>query len=951
MTYSFINIIAELPRDNEHKAEEMLDALGNPLQKDIAALIKEINRIHFFSMTVVPGDEDTAPFLVFELSVDGDTKSLLDILAQKTGDHFAPVFALAKNYDTAPSLADFWKQHLVETGLGYMDTPGLGHTGTPGMSVDRIHKEADLADTITEIYNKTDRSGAALDILERVREALKEKDVAWAFDPEPAPLLHGEKKGGLIATVISSWPNFVTTYLWPVIIISAVLSALMISPMDGFNLQTLIMAGIEFLLTGFGIFSGLAIIYIAAVYLSLRRLEESDIPDDTPPDHLKMDAIRKREDHAYQNHLAGVSIMKGGKTRQITIRLIFWLIATLATKLYRPGFLGGIGTIHFARWVMIPKTNRLLFFSNFGGSWESYLEDFITKANFGLTGVWSNTIGFPKASNLVFDGASDGDRFKRWARRQQNPTWCWYSAYPDLTTPRIRTNAAIRQGIAGISTETEAKDWLALFGSDVLPRTELQSDNIQAILFGGFGPLPHAACVTIQLPKNKDKARSWLAAIMPKIRFGDERPNADETAMILPIAASGLRKLGLSDEALSGFPHAFITGMAERARILGDIKDNAPSKWLWGGKKSVDAALMIYAPDAQTLKTLQDTETKALEKAGGKVIYTVPLEELPPRGTPIREPFGYVDGVSQPVIRGIGRHKPGTNDLHILEPGEFIMGYPDGLGTYPQTPVIPAILDSHNDLYAAPDAQADQRPDFSNALATASRDLGRDGSYMVIRQLEQDVDGFNGFLEKAAKKMSQGAAGLKVTADWIGAKMVGRWKDGSSLVRNPYKPRTEWDKDAKPDNDFLFGKEDSQGMRCPFGSHIRRSNPRESQDPKSESQIAITNRHRILRAGRVYQEGDKKGLLFVCMNGDIERQFEFIQQTWTNNSTFHGLDKEIDPLFNTHKGQKYSIPMRDGTRCVTGLQNFITTKGGEYFFLPGKQAMKYLSRTQKDSVA
>ena len=95
------------------------------------------------------------------------------------------------------------------------------------------------------------------------------------------------------------------------------------------------------------------------------------------------------------------------------------------------------------------------------------------------------------------------------------------------------------------------------------------------------------------------------------------------------------------------------------------------------------------------------------------------------------------------------------------------------------------------------------------------------------------------------------------------------------------------------------------------------------------------------------KKGDKKGFLFVCLNGDIERQFEFIQQTWTNNPTFHGLDGEVDPLFNAGKNGSCSIPMRDGTRCVKGIQSFITTRGGEYFFLPGRQAMTFLSRGEK----
>ncbi len=942
--HAFINIAAELPREQEQAATQMLDGLGNPLKEPLAGLVREIGRIHFFSITVVPSDEQTPPFLFFELSADGDAHSLIDALATKAGAHFEPVFKLCKSYGSS-SLAAFWKSKLVKTGFGYFDTPGLGHTGTPGMSVERILKEAELSEKATDIFSKTKRKGTALEMLESVREDLrKDKDFEWALTPEAADFLRGEKADGLLSAVLKSWPSFVRTFLWPLFMIGFALALIMVLPVAQMSFGAVVMAALQLLVWTVVTGGLLSLIFAGFVYTRLRTLEESDIPDDSPPDHDKMAQIRAREDHTYQNHLAGVSIIKGGMIRQITLRLIYWLIAVLATNVYRPGFLGAIGTIHFARWVVLPDTNRLLFFSNYGGSWESYLEDFINKANSGLTGVWSNTTGFPKTSNLIFDGASDGDRFKRWARRQQNPTWCWYSGYPHLTTAHIRTNAAIRQGLAGISTETEARDWIMLFGSDVLPRTELQSDNIQALLFGGFGPLPHSACLTLSLPEQADKARQWLKGISAKIRFGDERPRSDETAMILSLSATGLRKLGLGEDEMAGFPHAFVTGMAERARILGDEGESAPSKWLWGGKKKVDAALLVYAPDAQTLQNLIETETKELKDKGGKLVYTLPLKELPPRGAPVREPFGFVDGASQPVIRGIGRHKPGTNDLHILEPGEFILGYPDGLGTYPQTPTVPAIADAHNDLYAAPEIWPQQRPNFSNSLATGVRDLGKDGSYLVIRQLEQDVEGFWSFLNKAAEQLGKGAAGIKVSAEWIGAKMIGRWMDGSSLVRNPYKPATESNPDARPDNDFLFGKEDPQGIRCPFGSHIRRSNPRDSQDPKSEKQIAITNRHRILRAGRIYEDGGKQGLLFVCLNGDIERQFEFIQQTWTVNSAFHGLNEEVDPLFNTGKDGQYSIPMRDGPRCVEGIKSFIATRGGEYFFLPGRQTLTFLTR-------
>jgi Dyp-type peroxidase family len=946
MSHSFINIIAELPRENEQATIDALDALGNPLKEPLAKIIRDINRFHFFSVTVVPSDEETPPYLVFEMSVDGDEKSLLQNLAGKAAAHFEPVFRLAKDYKDSGGLADYFLSHTVKSGFGYFDTPGVGHVGTPGITVDRILKEAELNRAVRVIFNNTPRNGDALDTLERVRDELrKNKEHEWAFTPESALLLNDEKPGNLVLNILKKWPVFIATFLWPFFLIAFVLSALMIIPdvekEDIWLMTALLKTTAMTVMIGVG----LSLAFVVFAYAQLRKLEGSDIADDTPPNHKILTEIRKREDHAYQNHLAGVSIIKTGWVRKLMLRLIFWLVYTAVTTFYRPGFLGSIGTIHFARWLVVPNTNRLLFFSNFGGSWESYLEDFITKSNIGLTGVWSNTIGFPKTTNLLFDGASDGDRFKRWARRQQNPTWCWYTAYPDLTTARIRTNAAIRQGIAGISTETEARDWLSLFGSTVLPREEMQHDNVQGILFGGFGPLPHAACLMLRLPDNVKDAKSWLADISTRITFGDYKPG-DEDAAICALSATGLQKLGLNEDDMATFPHAFAQGMAARARIIGDRGTSAPDQWEWGASdKTVDAALFLYTPDAASLDKLVQAEIDLLMKCGGDVVRKIPLKDLPPKGTPFKEPFGFIDGVSQPIMRGTGKHRPGMRNQHIVEHGEFIMGYPDGLGTYPQTPYVPAIADTANDLYAVPDMWGKQRPDFSNSLATCARDLGRDGSFMVIRQLEQDVDGFKTYTEKAAKQLNEGVCPLNVNARWVAAKMVGRWDDGSSLIRNQYVPATDQNPTARPDNDFLFGKEDPQGLRCPFGSHVRRSNPRESFDPGSEAQLKITNRHRILRAGRAYEENGKNGLMFVCLNADIERQFEFIQQTWSIATTFHGLDSETDPFINDMgDSSRYTIPMQDGARTITGLKSFVTTKGGEYFFVPGVQTLRFLSR-------
>jgi deferrochelatase/peroxidase EfeB len=154
-----------------------------------------------------------------------------------------------------------------------------------------------------------------------------------------------------------------------------------------------------------------------------------------------------------------------------------------------------------------------------------------------------------------------------------------------------------------------------------------------------------------------------------------------------------------------------------------------------------------------------------------------------------------------------------------------------------------------------------------------------------------------------------------------------------------------------PDNDFLFGAEDPQGLRCPLGAHIRRANPRESFDSGSEAQLAITNRHRILRMGRRYRPEARRnpGIFFMCLNADLERQFEFIQQTWLQAPSFHGLMHERDPLIGSrHAGTAppddgYVIPTRERPVRLKSMPEFVKVIGGGYFFLPARSVLRYLA--------
>ena len=251
----------------------------------------------------------------------------------------------------------------------------------------------------------------------------------------------------------------------------------------------------------------------------------------------------------------------------------------------------------------------------------------------------------------------------------------------------------------------------------------------------------------------------------------------------------------------------------------------------------------------------------------------------------------------------------------------------------------------------------------------------------MVREFSQDVVGFWDYCLREAKRLFADPRlpqPYVVSAQFIGAKLIGRWPNGSSLARFPYLPRSDNREVAathetiratthpeeghepveKPpsgeaggsgsDNDFLFGTEDPEAMRCPFGAHIRRANPRDSLAPGAADEIGIVNRHRIIRVGRPLARREKgsPGILFMCLNGDIERQFEFIQQTWLRNPVFHGLTCEKDVIVGDGEegACSFTIPTRNGpVRLSPMSEPFVKARGGGYFFLPGKRLVEFLA--------
>ncbi|BES70413.1 peroxidase [Marinobacter nanhaiticus D15-8W] len=465
--------------------------------------------------------------------------------------------------------------------------------------------------------------------------------------------------------------------------------------------------------------------------------------------------------------------------------------------------------------------------------------------------------------------------------------------------------------------------------------------DIQGLVVRGYGHL-HAASYLLLRITDRPRSQAALRDLAGMVTYADLHP--DDLATNLAVTHHGLVDLGIEQGILERFSNEFRSGMTtpHKRRILGDVAESAPEHWLWGGPETtqVDLLLMVFARDDALLKAHVQRLQDGIPDQGLELIAHLETFTLPD----FREHFGFRDSIGQPYVAEFGRHGRRRPDPVPL--GEFLLGYPNGYERYTDRPLIEPGEDPHDML--PPDPEGSSR-----------KDLGLNGTYLVFRQLSQDVPGF----WRAMMHQSQ------LHPEWepiqLASKMVGRWPSGTALVQSPDKDRPEQeDKD-----DFLYHDADAEGLKCPLGAHIRRTHPRDSLEPEpgSEKSIAFSNRHRLLRRGRVYgppydismdpssilknlereDEPVARGLHFICLNANIGRQFEFVQHTWANNPNFNGLHHDPDPIIGARTA--YGRPQEDFTiqrqpaRCrLQGLPSFIQTRGGGYFFLPGRRALHYL---------
>lgn len=532
-----------------------------------------------------------------------------------------------------------------------------------------------------------------------------------------------------------------------------------------------------------------------------------------------------------------------------------------------------------------------------------------------------------------------------------------------------------------------------------LDLADIQGNIIRA--YGGYGyPVARYFCLHIH---NSVAGRAFVDAVRREVTTAERwargargylgsnaEPRPDVTLNIA-FTFRGLLNLGLPTRTLRLLPDVFIDGMAARAGILGDTGASGVANWdpVWresagsgpveaSGSKAVHIWLSLNAQagndgepvpalevKTQWIRDLCKASLGGVELLSGhtpdndefqaaKALMIRHNGRLVPTG---KEHFGFSDGIGNPVFAGqyepeveavrvIGRGKLMPDQSWApLATGEFILGHADESQEIPE---------------AAPPA-----------------DFMRNGTFMVYRKLHQNVASFKGYMEQLGERYAK-ARGLsrEEASETIRAKMAGRWSDGVPLMAAPTYPQWQafnqrWadrsDTQAASERaraliDFKYG-DDPQGLQCPVTAHIRRVNTRDMLDPALATGVAskrngsaLNKRRRILRRGLPYGSFDPQanaddgnhGIIFMAVCANIFRQFEFVQQQWIQYGLDFNAGNDTCPIVGNHGADAKFIIASDPASgdppfICDRLPQFVTTRGGDYFFIPSLTALRTIA--------
>ena len=538
-------------------------------------------------------------------------------------------------------------------------------------------------------------------------------------------------------------------------------------------------------------------------------------------------------------------------------------------------------------------------------------------------------------------------------------------------------------------------------------KRELELADIQGIVINGYARagFPKARHFFLHI-REAAAGRQFIDKIFPQVttsvRWPEEAgPSASAGAAIrkarikpkvtlnVGFTFFGLAALDLPTITLRGMPHEFIEGMAKRSKILGDVELNGREHWdpIWQdskGDRAVHIWIVLNAQMNDDGTPVRELEERTVwlrqlcrESAGGVELLSghapaggdyQEASALLARGPdgaryPLpNEHFGFHDGIGNPVFDGQLEAEEEQSDVigggkllpdgswRPLATGEFLLGYADEAQEIPPAPLPVEFV--------------------------------RNCTFMVYRKLHQNVASFTKYMAETALRYARDSGDPAATdaskaQDIIKAKMVGRWSDGVPLIAAP--THEEWQAirkrqgDARKNNDrkelaalerqlnrFTY-RDDPDGIKCPMTSHVRRTNTRDMLDPESDPKkrtgSSLNDRRRILRRGLPYgdsgpsgdlSDGGDHGVIFIAFCASLFRQFEFVQQQWIQYGLDFNAGNDTCPVAGQHGADaKFVIPVDPESGrapfICSGIPQFVTTRGGAYFFVPSLTALRMIA--------
>ena len=592
---------------------------------------------------------------------------------------------------------------------------------------------------------------------------------------------------------------------------------------------------------------------------------------------------------------------------------------------FRQGVLG-LRYVHFARFLIAPDGSHLWVITTFDGDFESYLMDFVATMAPLFTGVMQYIAGAPRLP--VEDYPIEFMQFVR----DNNLKAGVISAYPQLTVLEIMRNSGVR----GNNLAHPPKPDLSAPGPATSASPDpLDLDDIQGNILRGYR-FPDVRYYMLQVA-DPAGGQALLATLLqgtntiPAVETAAEWTTKPAACLNVFVTHDGLLALGVPAPIAATFPDAFVAGSAQRsidsasdggpwgAIGIGDVGDSAPDRWIVGGTKNEPTHIVISVFTDESASPQGDSIGAAL----GAVCAANGIKQLECiAGHSFDDGvvhFGFRDGLSQPQIAG----RPGDRTADMQPDamtGDFLLGK------------------NYTNTYRG------------NFIGDVPPVLGDNGSYMALRILEQDCKAFEDFINRTGDRFD-------MDPELIAAKLVGRWRNGVPVAVSPEDDRADiaadsinqFDHAATLDHPANF--DDVDGIRCPFGSHMRRMNPR------GGAVTGLQHNRRIVRRGIAFgpkfdpaqpDDGVPRGLLGAFICGDLASQFEFLQKVWSNmDIAAPKLGGSRDPIigYQTPEGGRFEIPSGDsrGVLTATDLPRLVTTRGSLYLFIPGISGLKALA--------